>query len=141
MDRPQLLELILAKYDRYVQRVVRKIKRLPKNCMQSGDDSPMRNVWEEWVVQVQGQQSIFFEFYESTIMGICREVVEALPKEEQGLLWLWSDGWYDWDEEEDGGEIPYGDQVVADLELQIYSRLVFHAGSIELPPRLQEYLY
>ena len=141
MERPELDALIEAKFDCYVKRVIRDIKRLPKECMQSGDDSALRNVWEEWVVQVRGQQSVFYEAYEDTIQAICRKVAEKLPQEEQGPLWLWTDGYWNWDEEEYGTEIPYGDPVLDALEDEFFGRVCSAADDLELPDRLERYLY
>jgi hypothetical protein len=142
MERPELTRLIEAKFARYVERVIKDIKRLPKECKQSGDDSPLRNVWEEWVVQVRGQEFIFYEAYEETIRAICRGVAEALPREEQGLLWLWTDEYYDWlIVAEDDDEIPYGDPVLDALENEFFRRVYSAAANVELPDRLERYLY
>jgi hypothetical protein len=136
-----LIRLIEAKFDRYVKRIIRDIKRLPKECMLSGADSDLRNVWEEWVVQVQGEHSFSYEAYEDTIRAICREVAKKLPQEEQGLLWLWTDGYWNWDEEEDGTEIPYGDPVLDALEDAFFGRVNGAADDLELPDRLDRYLH
>lgn len=132
MDQPQLTAVLEAKFDRYVRRVIREIKQLPKECMQSGDDSDLRNVWEEWVVQVRGQHSVFYQAYVDTILDICREVAEKLPQEEQGLLWLWTDDYWNWDEEEYGTEIPYGDPVLDALEDEFFGRVFSAADDLEL---------
>jgi hypothetical protein len=142
MERPELTRLIEAKFARYVGRVIEDIKRLPSSCMLSGDDSPMRDVWEEWVVQVQGIESIYCDAYEETIRAICRGVAEALPREEQGLLWLWTDEYYDWlSEAEDDDEIPYGDPVLDALENEFFRRVCSAAADVELPDRLERYLH
>ncbi len=141
MERPELTPLIGAKFDRYVRRVIRKIKQLPKECMQSGEDSDLRSVWEEWVVQVRGEESFFYEAYEDILRAICREVAEKLPQEERGLLWLWTEGYWNWDEEEYGTEIPYGDPVRNALEDELFSQVCAVADDLELPDRLERYLH
>jgi hypothetical protein len=144
MERPELDALVEAKFDRYAKRVIRDIKRLPKECRQSGDDSPLRNVWEEWVVQMQGTHSDSYDVYEETIRVTCRGVAEALPREEQGLLWLWTDDYCDWNERKPRGSddgIPFGVPVLDALENEFFRRVCSAASDVELPERLARYLY
>ena len=56
MDR-----IIESKYKRYTANVINQIKALPPESRLSGDDSGLANVWEEWKVQMQGEQSVFFD--------------------------------------------------------------------------------
>jgi hypothetical protein len=86
--------IVEAMYLGLVQQVIAQIKALPDSCRQSGDDSRLKDVWEEFKDQVQGQESIFFRAYEDTIQRLCAKLVAAFDRERQGLLWLWSNAWY-----------------------------------------------
>ncbi len=72
--------------DSLKKRVVRKIQRLPKNAMLSGDDSPLKNVWDEICVQVQIQYFYSWHLYESLIRDVCAAILNDLPDEVQFLL-------------------------------------------------------
>lgn len=54
---------------------------------QSGDDSELKDVWEEWKYQLQQEESIFFEHYNADIKLICLTTIEALRPSEQRAMW------------------------------------------------------
>jgi len=137
MDESDLSSIIEAKFDRYARHIINRIKRLPKECRLSGDDSPLKSVWEEWIAQVQGEHFFSFDVYEETIRLICRGVVESLPREEQGLLWMWTDDYWDWK----GNDIPYGDPVLKSLEDELYRRVCTAACNVELTPRMERFIF
>ena len=128
----QLRPLVDAKYARYAKKVIWHIKRLPKECRQSGDDSVLDSVWEEFKYQIQRVESVCFDVYVEEIRSFCRATVEDLPRDEQGLLWLWSDASCEWDVEREGEKIPYGDPVTEALEDELYSRVCSIADDEEL---------
>ena len=43
--------------------VRRELQSWDKTSMQSGDDSGLKNLWDEICVQAKGEQSIFWEMY------------------------------------------------------------------------------
>jgi hypothetical protein len=137
LDEPDLLPIIEAKFDVYVKRIINRIKRLPKECCLSGDDSPLWNVWEEWIAQMQREHSFAFDAYEETIRLICRGIAKSLPREEQGLLWIGTDDYLAWEED----DIPYGDIVTDALEEELYKRVCTAACNVELTPRLERYIF
>ncbi len=75
------------KYEEYARKVIELMKNLGPECRQSGDDSPLEDVWEEFKFQVQYGESVVWEAYEETILGLCEMVVKELPNEEIELLW------------------------------------------------------
>jgi hypothetical protein len=91
-----------AMYTRLVKKVIADIKALPDNCRQSGDDSSLKDVWEEFKYQVQREESGMFAMYEDVIRDICDRQITGLDREQRQLLWLWSEGysnaWVDKDE-------------------------------------------
>ncbi|MEM5788924.1 MAG: hypothetical protein AAGU11_16550 [Syntrophobacteraceae bacterium] len=69
-----------------------------KDGMQSGVDTPLRNVWDEICVQVQSEFSTMWDFYLDTIEGIIaghveREIIPTKQaiwiQTEEGEAWAW----------------------------------------------------
>ncbi len=120
MKRRDILRILTAKYDDYARQVIERIKKLPPECRQSGDDSLLEDVWEEWKYQLQRRESVLIGLYEETIRDICTGVVESLPPHERELLWLYSDGSFD--HEEDTGP-PAANQIVEDVVEELYQRV------------------
>jgi hypothetical protein len=73
-------------FARYAARVIGQLKRLDACCLQSGD-SRLKNVWEEYKVQVQVEESVFFNLYEDTIRQLTQRVVAAMPSRLLAALW------------------------------------------------------
>lgn len=118
-------------YTKLVQEIIADIKALPEDCRQSGD-SVLANVWEEFKYQVQREESVFFEAYQQTIRAICANKVSKLDSVYQGLLWLWSDGYWDWSGEDEVSEIPFGDTVEEALEQELYQLVINIAADEKL---------
>jgi len=108
--------IVFDKYREHARKVIKQIKALPDSCRQSGDDSDLKDVWEEFKFQLHNGESIFYFAYEITIRQMCDAVVFSLPQNEMRLLWLWSDGYVEWDEE-DEHDPPYS---VDDVATQLY---------------------
>ena len=99
MKRDEVYRIIEAKYEYYCDSIVQIVQELPEDCRQSGEDSALADVWEEFKYQVQREESVMFAAYEDTITAICQNLIEKLPKHELDLLWLVTDGYFDWDEQ------------------------------------------
>ncbi|MFO0376287.1 MAG: hypothetical protein ACK51N_04485 [bacterium] len=112
-------------YAELVAKVIAEIKAFPPEARLSGDDSVLADVWEEFKYQIQRGESPFFDAYEDSIRAICAGLVAELPCSLQGLLWLWSDAYIDWDgpEDDDEQQIPYGDPVTDGLENELWRRV------------------
>lgn len=101
---------------RLAKAAARDLKNYRDN-LPSGPDSGLKNVWEEICVQVQGEQSFFWDGYRDMAIGHLAGRVRALPAIKQRLLWVGSPGGMDWidehDESEDntvpGTTVPTGD--------------------------------
>lgn len=104
-------KLVACRYDECAEEVIRHIKALGPECRQSGDDSLLEDVWEEFKSQLQEGKSVLFDAYEQTIQQICALVVGKMSPTEFRLLWFWSDGYVEWDESEEG-EPPYMEEDV-----------------------------
>lgn len=74
----------------------------------SGDDSPLRNFWDEFCLQIQEGESLFWEAYVATAVQFIEVELQSAPPHEQQAVWLQSEPGWDWlwevDNREDGGE-------------------------------------
>ena len=86
----------------------------------------LADVWEEFKYQIQREESCLMEAYEKTISTLCQQLVKELPQHELDLLWLWSEGYYNWHEDE---EPPAKEE---DVVTEFYGRVCSRAGDEEL---------
>jgi hypothetical protein len=118
----------------------------------SGDDSNLQNTWEEICVQVRGEQSYFWDAYESAMRDAVLGVLQFLSWNVMETLWLHTDdGWdlrYDMDADETEGrtsqpgyerpDIAVDEEVIAQDIITNY--LLPLAGNFT-NPRVEEFLY
>ena len=89
---------------RAAARAVRQLAKMPATL--SGD-SGLRTVWEEFCVQVKGEQSVDWELYEDTVKECISGTLISLTHLHQVALWMQSDAAIDWlSEHEDGSKLP-----------------------------------
>jgi hypothetical protein len=79
---------------RLVRATIRGLRTLPAGL--SGDDSGLKNVWDEICVQVQTSQSIHWEDYERTVWDLASGYVSKLKDIEKAALWLQTSEGEDW---------------------------------------------
>ena len=74
----------------------------------SGDGSCLENIWEEVCVQVQSEQSFFWDAYDDTVRSLVSAYIEKLPYHEKSALWFQTDDGWDWlyDQDEKSDEKP-----------------------------------
>jgi len=96
--------------DQACQRVCHRVIRLLQGIdgALSGDDSGLDNAWDEICVQVQDEQSFYWDTYLETIRDFVRRDVEALPPYELQAMWLQTEPGWNWsyDHTEDEKECP-----------------------------------
>lgn len=79
-----------------VTKTVAALKSMKGNSLLSGDDSVLTNVWEEVCVQVQGEQSFYWDTYLDVIDDLLTGFVEELSPQDRLALWLRTEAGYDW---------------------------------------------
>lgn len=98
----------------------------------SGDDSGLRNTWEEICVQVQGEESFFWDEYQTVMHDAILGAIVAVEQRDLASLWLQSEeGWsWRWDMENADAaavndaanaevtEIPFDQEEIAKYILQ-----------------------
>ncbi len=80
----------------------------------SGDDSGLENAWEEICVQVQGEESFFWDTFADTMHDAVLIALDSLPPRDLAALWLQSDEGFDWqwDKDSEDEQGPPGDRNV-----------------------------
>lgn len=124
-ERRELFErrIIAELAERVCQRLTRKdtakLQRM-RDGLQSGEDSGLVSIWEEICVQIQGQQSIFWEMYDDIVCDLIEAELEKLPDFERKALWLQTEEGQDWDAEEEADVV--SDHIISYLATRIYGR-------------------
>lgn len=81
---------------RLVGGFIRELQRMP-DCLLSGDDSGLRNTWDEICVQQQLQHSFSWRAYVATMDAVIEDRVSQLQPYELDALWLLTLAADDWD--------------------------------------------
>ncbi len=98
-----------------------------------------KNVWDEICVQVQFEQSFYWDAYEQTVWQLAAAFVEELPAHEREAIWLQTPEGDDWDCEDESEREPYpvnNDDIVKYL---LHENLYYEAGKWS-NDRIREYL-
>jgi hypothetical protein len=80
--------------NRISHRVIRHLRT--NSTTLSGDDSPLKNAWEEICVQVQFEQSIYWDVYVDTIDLAIEGEIEKLQEHELACLWFQTPDGEEW---------------------------------------------
>ena len=121
--------------DKLIKESIAALEQMDANEMLSGDDSVLKNVWEEICVQVQGEESVFWDAYVETIESLLSGSVELLDRDECLALWANTDeGWeyvFDHHADEDGvADVPVsGDEIVNKLKDELLSAAANYSNS------------
>lgn len=92
--------------ERVSRRAIRALQKMTEG-MQSGDDSVLSNLWEEICVQVQGQESIMWDAYDTTVEQIVSGEITKLSVYEREAIWLQTPEGEDWDAEDEDSRSGY----------------------------------
>lgn len=121
---------------RAASRAMRQLSKMPSGL--SGDDSGLRSAWEEFCVQVQGEESFFWEEYQQTVRQSISGVLSRLPCLELVALWLQSDSAIDWlADNEQGKELP---SVFEPDAVEVVYDVVHRLADESRNPRVVRYL-
>ncbi len=88
----------------------------------SGDDSVLINAWDEICVQVQYEQSSFWDAYDETVRSFVKTYIEELQPHEKAALWFQTEEGWDWlyDEEGNKEDPPVFDEDIVQYIVQEY---------------------
>jgi len=102
------------------KKTIRKLQALKEDNLLSGDDSGLKNVWDEICVQVQLDESVFWELYEGLVYSIIYDEVESMEKEFKQAIWLETENGKEWAIEEEDFESNRNNQALSKYEVPIY---------------------
>jgi hypothetical protein len=105
----------------------------------SGDDSELGSVWDEICVQLQFEQSAFWDAYEDTITRLVTGEVAKLNAFEQEAVWLQTEEGWDWsgEDESDRDSTPVSYPSVVDYLVKEY---VYADAGRWTNPRIRQYI-
>ncbi|WP_395666376.1 hypothetical protein [Methylocella sp.] len=113
-------EYIVRRWASRVERLIviqtkRHLRQLGRASMLSGDDTPLRNVWDEICAQTQGEESTLWGAYEDLIDRVLLARLGELERAAVLALWLQTETGFDWlfDHHEDGDAL---EQTPVDLD-------------------------
>lgn len=126
-------EILQELLDRCEALAIQTIKDFPEEARASGDDSVLDSFWEEFKYQVQREQFVCFDVYEESVRAVCRGVATELPHELRRILWLWTDAYFDAEEDDNEKTMIPADNLIEEvLEQELYTRVVGIAETEEL---------
>ena len=106
----------------------------------SGDDSELKNAWDEVCVQVQHGQSFFWDEYDETVRLFVSAYIEELQSHEKLALWFQTEQGWDWlyDHDEQSDEPP--PVFVEDIVQYIAQEYVYSKAGGWTNARIRAYL-
>jgi hypothetical protein len=121
--------------DKLIKDSIAALEQMDANEMLSGDDSGLKNVWEEICVQVQHEESIFWDAYVETMEGLLAGFVEVLDTDARMALWVVTDEGSDYVDDhnaDDDGvrDVPVSeDEIVSKLKNGLLSAAANYSNS------------
>jgi len=134
-------KLAVAVCNRIANQAADEMRKIT-DALLSGDDSGLKNMWEELCAQVQYDQSLDWEVYEDVARDIVSALVASLPDYEQAAVWLQSDAGCSWDDdlpdaERESTHCPTCIDEIAEYVLKDYVLQLAYAWS---NPRIRAYI-
>jgi hypothetical protein len=129
-------QIITSLAEKLTQKMASKIIRhLQKSTITlSGDDSGLKNTWDEICVQIQYEYSFHWEVYLDLVEKLCLEEVLMLEEIEKFALWLQTDSGFEYEQKEGDPEI-----VLEDI-IQIIKKELFYKAGNWSNDRIRKYL-
>jgi hypothetical protein len=90
---------------RIARRAIAALQRMEQTM--SGDDSGLSTTWDEICVQVQYEESYYWDAYDETVKAIVAGYVSDLPVHEREAIWLQTEPGFDWDCDESETPVAY----------------------------------
>lgn len=135
-------DLAEAACKRLSQKVIGFLTKMTDR-MQSGDDTPLKNIWDEICVQVQDEKSGMWDHYLDSIQPIILGVVVELDAATKQAIWLQTDEGIDWkldnedQEDQEDQKVPI---VCEDIAKYILDGFVLSAAGDWTNKRIEKYL-
>ena len=105
----------------------------------SGDDSGLKTTWDEICVQVQYQESIFWDAHDAIVRNLIGSYIAQLAKYEREAIWMQTDAGVDWVGEEPKDRAAYP-IVDADIINYLIHKYVYSEAADWSNARIEAYL-
>ena len=104
----------------------------------SGEDTPLKNAWDEICVQIQGEESLFWEVYKETVNQIIRFYISKIEPYERNALWLQTDAAIDWMYDYDTDDEPPASED--DIVEYIFNEFIYKKADEYTNHRIRKFL-
>jgi hypothetical protein len=101
------------------EKVISSLQKMTEG-KQSGDDSPLENVWDEICVQVQYEQSFWWKFYLDTIRSTIQIEVKRLNVQIKKAIWLQTEEGIYWSENDEDVDFDFCEEDIVNHVLNDY---------------------
>ena len=109
------------------------------DCRLSGDDSPLKNIWEEICVQCQDENSFAWSAYEETIRSFVTGLIQKLKRREIESIYLQTEDACDMtDDEAEQKHISINESSVVDF---IIEQHIYPLAGDWSNKRIRKYIY
>lgn len=119
------------------RKVIRSLRKMTAG-MQSGDDSPLKNIWDEVCVQIQDQESAVWDYYLETVESLVMQELKGLDDATKQAIWLQTYEGSDWSCDNEDGET--ADFVDDDMAIYIVNNFVLSEAANFTNQRIEKYL-
>ena len=117
--------------------VIESLQRLDATL--SGDDSELETVWDEICVQVQFEQSVYWDTYQIITTDFIENEISKLPDIEQAALWLQTENGENWNNS-DESDRDDGFDYDSDLKEYVAERYVYSQAADWENDAIEQYL-
>jgi len=127
--KPKLFSRYAAeRFSRIADAVIQEFQGNPKELRKSSAGQGLISHWEEYCDQVQHGFYFNYEMYQNVLSGIIERHLNALDETLVRMLWLETERFWDWDEEEE----PSREDCLQALEEHVESIVFQRADDYEL---------
>ncbi len=133
-----IMKLAAKEVDRLARIVVSRLRRSHESLM-SGEDSGLKNIWDEYCVQTQSEKSFFYSSYEDVIKEMIRTELTRVPNELRAAIWLQTEegmDWYEMNSETDAEQTSDSDDIVDHVYESVEEKSLNYTNS-----RIEKYIY
>jgi len=143
-------EILRALADGACRSVARKVRRglqALRDAKLSGDDSCLRDAWDEFCVQLQSGESALWEAYEATVYQFIGRELRRLDENLLCAIWYqtergtdyWLDTEYGTDSEDEAPEEPADDEVRQEVADRVYQEYLVPEAEYWENDRIRQY--
>ena len=123
---------------RITRKVIATLQRMRTTL--SGDDSGLKTTWDEICVQLQSEESLYWDTYDETVRSIVVVQIAALPKHEREAIWLQTDAGLDWRYEEPDKRESDPTMLDEDIVNWLSKEYVYAEAENSSNPRIRAYI-